>query len=248
MTRDTRVHMGMPITVEILPHGPLALLDRVFAYFEAVDKRFSPYRMDSEVTVFNQGRIAATDLSPEMREVLKIAERTKAETRGYFEIRRPDGDLDPSGIVKGWAIRDAARIIKSAGIRDYFVEAGGDVQTGGRNPDGEDWKIGIRNPFNEAEVIKVVTANSRGVATSGTYARGQHIYNPHRPGRPLDDIVSLTVIGPDVLEADRFATAAFAMGSEGIYFIEELPGFDGYAVDADGIATQTSGFGAYVAS
>jgi thiamine biosynthesis lipoprotein len=59
--------------------------------------------------------------------------------------------------------------------------------------------------------------------------------------------VSITVIGPDVLEADRFATAAFAMGKGGIAFIENLPGFEGYAIDAQGIATMTSGFGAYTA-
>ena len=99
-------------------------------------------------------------------------------------------------------------------------------------PDGEDWTIGIRNPFNEREIIKAVTPKGRGIATSGTYVRGQHIYDPHRPGRPIEDIVSLTVIGPDVLEADRFATAAFAMGKAGIHFIEEMPGLEGYVVDA----------------
>ncbi len=131
-------------------------------------------------------------------------------------------------------------------MRDFFVDAGGDIQTGGKNPDGEEWTIGIRNPFNEREIIKAVTPKGRGIATSGTYVRGQHIYDPRRPGRPIEDIVSLTVIGPDVLEADRFSTAAFAMGKDGIHFVEELPGFEGYVVDARGIATQTSGFKGFV--
>ena len=52
-------------------------------------------------------------------------------------------------------------------------------------------------------------------------------------------------MGPNVLEADRFATAAFAMGREGIHFIESLKGFEGYAIDAKGIATMTSGFEVY---
>ena len=77
--------------------------------------------------------------------------------------------------------------------------------------------------------------------------RGQHIYNPHAAGRPITDIVSLTVIGPDVLEADRFATAAFAMGRQGMAFIERMPGLEGYAVDGSGRAVLTSGFGAYCA-
>jgi thiamine biosynthesis lipoprotein len=58
--------------------------------------------------------------------------------------------------------------------------------------------------------------------------------------------MSLTIIGPDVLDADRFATAGFAMGKAGILFIEQLDGFEGYVVDANGRATWTSGFGAFV--
>jgi FAD:protein FMN transferase len=76
--------------------------------------------------------------------------------------------------------------------------------------------------------------------------RGEHIYNPHQPAEKLNSIVSLSVIGPDVLQADRFATAAFAMGESGIYFIEQRDGLEGYAVNAEGIATMTTGFGAYV--
>ena len=84
------------------------------------------------------------------------------------------------------------------------------------------------------------------MATSGTYIRGQHIYNPHNRVQTFDDIVSLTVIGPNIYEADRFATAAFAMGKSGIDFIESLPGFEGYIIDSNGIATMTSGFENYV--
>jgi FAD:protein FMN transferase len=244
--RDTRLLMGMPITVEMVGRAPERLLDEVFAYFAAVDARFSVFKPDSEISALNQGRIAASDASPEMQAVLALADRTKRETSGYFEIRRSDGLLDPCGIVKGWAIRNAADLIRRSGVRDFFVDAGGDIQTGGKSPDGKDWTIGIRNPFNEREIIKAVTPRGRGIATSGTYVRGQHIYDPRQPGRPIEDIVSLTIIGPDVLEADRFSTAAFAMGKAGIHFIEELPGFEGYMVDAHGVATQTSGFKTFV--
>ena len=94
--------------------------------------------------------------------------------------------------------------------------------------------------------MKVLAVTDKGIATSGTAIRGQHIYDPHHPDTPLQDIVSLTVIGPNVYEADRFATAAFAMGKRGIYFIERLPGFEGYMIDASARATFTSGFERYV--
>jgi len=240
--RETRILMGMPITVDI-GGARAALVDSVFDYFEQIDRRFSTYRTDSEISAINRGDVPVKDWSGEMMEVLALAERTRNETGGYFDIRKADGSLDPSGIVKGWAIRNAADIVRKAGTGDFFIEAGGDIQSFGRNASGGDWSVGIRNPFKTDEIIKVVYPRGRGVATSGTYARGQHIYNPHEPSDAMSDIVSLTVVGSDVLEADRFATAAFAMGRDGILFIEQTPGLEGYLVDINGRATPTSGFG-----
>lgn len=235
--------MGMPVTVDV---GGAAgsLVDSVFGYFEQIDRRFSTYRSDSEISAINRGDVPVKDWSGEMTEVLALAERTRSETNGYFDIRRLDGSLDPSGIVKGWAVRNAAEIIRGAGIGDFFIEAGGDIQSSGRNASGADWSVGVRNPFKADEIVKIIYPRGRGVATSGTYARGQHIYNPHGFDDPISEIVSLTVVGSDVLESDRFATAAFAMGRDGILFIEQTSGLEGYLVDANGRATPTSGFGA----
>jgi thiamine biosynthesis lipoprotein len=236
--------MGMPITVEVIGAGDDDVTERVFDYLAAVDRRFSTYRADSEISAINRAERDLADCSSEMREVLSLAEATRRDTDGYFDIRRPDGTLDPSGIVKGWAIRNAAAIIAASGARDFYVEAGGDIQSRGMNAAGKPWSVGIRNPFKQDGFIKVVYPRGRGIATSGTYARGQHIYDPHRPQCPIEEIVSLTVIGPDVLEADRFATAAFAMGRAGIHFIEATPGLEGYLVDRNGRATLTSGLDA----
>ncbi|MCB1496775.1 MAG: FAD:protein FMN transferase [Bauldia sp.] len=245
--RETRLIMGMPVTIDVVDAPGTDCLDTAFAYFEATDRRFSTYRDVSEISAINQARLGEADYSDEMHEVLDLAERTRRETLGYFDIRRRDGTLDPSGIVKGWAIRNAARLVAAAGARDFFVDAGGDIQPSGRNAEGQEWRVGIRSPFDPAEIIKVVYPRGHGVATSGTYARGGHIYDPHDPGHEDVDIVGLTVIGPDILEADRFATAAFAMGRPGIGFIEERPELEGYMVDAGGRATFTSGFEDYCA-
>jgi len=116
----------------------------------------------------------------------------------------------------------------------------------GCNSDDEPWRVGIRNPFDSEEIVKVLSLTDRGVATSGTYVRGQHIYNPLADGQLITDILSLTVIGPDIYEADRFATAAFAMGRDGIHFIESLDDFEGYMIDKDKQATFTTGFKKWV--
>jgi thiamine biosynthesis lipoprotein len=244
--KETRIIMGMPIEIEIVDPGAGTALEAAFALLVSVDGRFSTYKEDSEISRFNRGEIARDALSPEMCEVFALAKKTNEETSGYFDMLRPDGLIDPSGIVKGWAILAVAKLIYTAGYEHYFVNAGGDIAMSGKNAVGEDWSVGIRDPFSINRIVKVIYPHEKGVATSGSYIRGDHIYNPHASEETLNDIVSITVIGPDVLEADRYATAAFAMGRRGIEFIERLPGFEGYMIDAKGVATMTSGFGAYL--
>jgi FAD:protein FMN transferase len=243
----TRFLMGMPVTVDA-PRATAPVIEAAFARFAGIEARFSPFLPESEVVRFNALRLAAGEPSAELCEVLALAERTRQETDGYFDIERPDGFLDPSGIVKGWAIREVARLIEAHGIVDYLVDAGGDIQCRGNAPDGEPWRIGIRNPFDAMEIVKIVAPRDRGIATSGISARGQHIYDPHEPGREISGVLSITVIGPDVLEADRFATAAFAMGEDGIGFIEAQPDLEGYLIGADRVAVQTTGFREFVVS
>lgn len=245
--RSTAMIMGMPITIEIVGAATDVPIEAAFSYFRSVDERFSPFKASSEVSAVNRGGITTERLSPEMREVLALAETTRWQTHGYFNVRQPDGRLDPSGLVKGWSIRNTAQLIAAQGYSDYLVEAGGDLQCCGRNAEGQPWRVGIRNPFDSRQSIKTLEPGDAGVATSGTSIRGQHIYDPHREA-DLSEIVSITVIAADVYDADRFATAAFAMGRDGIDFIEATDGLEAYAVDRHGIATMTSGFKDIVAT
>ena len=243
--------MGMPIVVEVLgvpEEAARRALRRVFDYFKSVDERFSTYKSGSEIMRLNRSEIGENERSGEMREIFELADRTRRESGGYFDIRRPDGILDPSGVVKGWAIRNAARILAEEDVEHFYIDAGGDIQTGGRNAADREWSVGIQSPFSAREIVKVLYPRGRGVATSGTYRRGRHIYNPNAAGRPAEGLVSLTVVGPDVCEADRFATSAFAMGKDGVAFIAALPGFEGYAIDEEGRAIMTAGFAAYTAA
>ena len=243
--KQTRIIMGMPVTLEALDPGvTVNTFDAVFAYFEYVDRKFSTYKPDSEISLINRQEITLAQSSEDMQAIFSLAEQTRLETGGYFDISRK-GLYDPSGIVKGWAIFTASEMLRQAGFKNYYVDAGGDIQVSGKNAQGQDWRVGIQNPFNPKEIVKVLSVQDCGVATSGNYVRGQHIYNPTNIEQPFTGIVSLTVIGPDIYEADRFATAAFAMGPAGIGFIERLTGFEGYLIDQNGLATFTSGFERY---
>jgi thiamine biosynthesis lipoprotein len=232
----------MPITIGIVGDVNGSIAASAFQYFQDVDVRFSPYKSDSELSAMNRGEISPQAISLPMQEIRSLALLTQHETMGYFDIRRPDGRVDPSGLVKGWAIRNAARLIETAGFRNYCVEAGGDLQCRGYNEQGQRWRVGIRNPSEATQIVKVLAPGDCGVATSGACVRGRHIYDPHTAGPATDAAASITVVGPDIYEADRFATAAFAMGPDGIAFIESMPGLEGYAIDREGVATMTSGF------
>lgn len=249
----------MPVTVHInvREERPLVSIDeafeKVFDYFTYVDNKFSTYKDDSEISSINKSPLVKFGISPallknasvDMKEIFTLAEQTKKETNGYFDIINRKGIIDPSGIVKGWAIYNASKIIADLGFNNYFVDAGGDIQAHGKNELGETWKVGIENPFDQGKFVKVVYLDDCGMATSGTYIRGQHIYNPKDKEKNITEIVSLSIIGPNVYEADRFATACFAMGKAGIDFVEKQKGLEGYIIDCNGTATMTSGFEKY---
>jgi len=244
--RHTQLIMGMPITVEVADSSvkPSAL-EAVFDYFRAVDERFSTYKPTSEISKVNQG-LTPAQWSADMRQVLALCEETRQATSGFFNISR-NNQRDPSGLVKGWAIARAADLLHERGLHNFYIDAGGDIQLSGHNAQGRPWRVGIRNPQDRQQIVKVLALTECGVATSGTAIRGQHIYNPHDPGQTSTDWYSLTVIGPNIYHADRFATAAFAMGQPGMAFIENLDGFEAYAIDYNQQATYTTNFARYIA-
>src|SRR5689334_2403635 len=127
--KQTRILMGMPISVEIADSDgspasaadPNADIEAVFSYFSYVDDKFSTYKDTSEISLLNHKRLKFYRASPDMKLIFALAEQTKEETNGYFDISR-DGYYDPSGIVKGWAIYNAAAMLRSKGYQNFTVD------------------------------------------------------------------------------------------------------------------------------
>lgn len=238
------VSMEMPVVIQVTDSQVTNEdINEVFSLFHYLDKTFSTFKKDSEISRINRGELKEAQFSEEMRKILSLCEKTKQETNGYFDIHI-NGKLDPSGVVKGYAILQGATLLQKKGFKNIYVEIAGDIQVFGEDKNNKGWKIGIQNPFKTDEIIKVVLLKDKGIATSGNYQRGDHILNPI--GKKMaDEIASISVIGPNVYEADRFATAAFAMGEKGIEFINSLKGFEGYMIRKDKKAIFTEGFGKY---
>lgn len=234
--------MGMPITVEIVDQGvDKKIFKQVFDYFSWVDETFSPFKKDSEVSRINS-KDPKYKMTAHMQEVIDLAKKTTRETDGYFRVNF-NGKFDPSGLVKGWSIQNASRIIADAGYKNFFVNAGGDIQTSGKNSSGEKWKVGIRNPFKPNSIVKIVELkDGYAIATSGNYFRGNHIYSPLKPTKKGAKLVSLSIIGSNIHDADRFATAAFAMGEKSLEFVQKLTNLEAFAIFSDQKAYATKGF------
>ncbi len=106
--KQCRLLMGMPITVEILDDEvTVETFDEVFSFFQHVDETFSTYRDSSEISRINRGELAVRDSSMEVRSILALSEQSRHETQGFFDVQR-NGQIDPSGVVKGWAVQQAA--------------------------------------------------------------------------------------------------------------------------------------------
>jgi thiamine biosynthesis lipoprotein len=235
--------MGMPVTLHVVDAGAgEAALDEVFEDFALLDRVFSPFLPDSAVSRINRGELEPEGAGDLVRQALHLCRLYEGATEGYFSAWI-GGRLDPSGLVKGWAIDRGASILESHGYQNYFVDAGGDVQTRGLSERGEPWRVGIRHPVQKDRVVRVVLASGLAVATSGTYEKGDHIVDPHT-GRVVKDLLSFTVAGPDIVQADVYATAAFAMGREGLAFIDGIEGYEAYAIDCDSTGRWTAGFDA----
>lgn len=246
-----RVESIMGTTVSVAVQPPLvsnAILDGFFDQLRDVDARFSTYRDDSEVSRLARGELAEVDASPDLRHVLAACDHLALVTEGAFDMRRhrPDGHPDPSGFVKGWAIEEAAWLLDSAGARNYWINAGGDIVARGEAAPGQPWRVGIRHPDQADRLAAVLAISDRAVATSGSYERGNHIRDPRSGGGAVAGLRSVTVIGPALAFTDAYATALFVMGMDGLRWLRSHPDYAAYAITADDRAVWTPGMERYL--
>lgn len=238
--------MGMPIEIDMRDDEvDPAALDHAFDWFRWVDATFSTYKSDSVITRLNRGELEFDDLEGPVRAVLERCEALRVETDGYFDmhVRLLSGVIDPSGFVKGWSVDRAGATLEAMGARNFCVNAGGDIRVRGGASPAEMWRIGIRHPILLDQIAAVVEATNLAIATSGTYARGNHIIDPHT-GFPPTGVLSVTVVGPDLGTADAFATAAFARGEDGPAWTANLVplGYESMTILADETVFLTPGF------
>ncbi|MFB9105487.1 FAD:protein FMN transferase [Algibacter miyuki] len=145
-------------------------------------------------------------------------------------------------IGKGYAADKAKALLIEKGVVSGIINASGDMNTWGKQPDGTAWKVAITNPMNKNKVFALLPITNGAVVTSGNYEkyvnfkgkRYTHIIDP-RTGYPSSGIISVTVFAPKAELADALATSVFVMGKEaGLDRINQLPKIECIIIDDKG--------------
>jgi thiamine biosynthesis lipoprotein len=146
------------------------------------------------------------------------------------------------GIGKGYAADKTKQLLISKGVVAGIINASGDMNTWGKQPDGTDWMVAITNPMNKNNAFALLPLKQGAVVTSGDYekfvefngVRYAHIINP-KTGYPATGIISVTVFAPSAELADALATTIFVMGKEvGLDRINQLPNIECILIDDKG--------------
>ncbi|MBC9725577.1 FAD:protein FMN transferase [Streptomyces sp. TRM68367] len=236
--RHAEEAMGTVFSVDVRggePGAVRAALDQAIAGLHRVDEVFSTYRDDSQISRLARGELTVEECDAEVAEVLELAAEAERVSDGWFSTTY-EGRLDPTGIVKGWAVERAARLLAASGATGVSVNGGGDVQLLGTPGPGRPWRVGVCDPLRPGGLAAVVSAagtDELAVATSGTAERGAHIVDPRTGRSAVTDLVAVTVVAPRLTWADCWATAAFAMGArEGLAWLESLPDVEALLITA----------------
>lgn len=145
-------------------------------------------------------------------------------------------------IGKGYAADKAKKLLKEKGLVSGIINASGDMNTWGKQPNGHDWKVAITNPMNKNKAFALLPVHDGAVVTSGNYEkfvklkgkRYTHIIDP-RTGYPSSGIISVTVFAPKAELADALATSIFVMGKDaGLHRINQLPQIECIIIDDKG--------------
>lgn len=237
--------MGTIVTLDIrdrdLPRPILdAALDAAVKELHHADRVFSTYDQDSDISRLRTGRITLDHCAPDVREVLGLCELAKQHTDGWFDPWAMPGGVDPTGLVKGWAARQALRALSAHGVRHAMVNAAGDLAVIG-NASGvhghTGWRIAVANPTDPRQPLEVLEVTGLGVATSAAYERGPLSMDPHNQ-KVVQRLASATVTAPDLAMADAYATAAVAHGPAALEWLSRLTGVGALLVTLHGSVLQ----------
>jgi len=191
-------------------------------------------------------------------------EPSEAELRAALELVDPEGirlsksgvSLNKSGmgitldgIAKGYVVDAIAHVLEKFKVRNYLINAGGDIRTAGTKEKKQPWSIAVQDPDKQGCFPDTIQLKDGAVATSGSYEvyfdrdRIFHHIVSSTSGRSPNTSTSVSVVAPSAMAADALATSVFVMGScRGVELIESLPGCECLLIDREGSQLKSTGW------
>lgn len=233
--------MGMPVSVHVRSRGARpadgveAAVRACFDELHDIDRVFSPYRADSDLSRIGRHELTVADADARLAAVESACREAESETRGLF-CAYGSGGFDPTGFVKGWAVERAARSHLARLVDDDIavgINAGGDMQLFTASDAEWQWNVGVADPHRPGAALATIAIRNGAIATSGTAERGAHIIDP-RTGRPASGVASATVVSDGLTDADVWATAAVVAGFDDRSWVAHAGTRTGMVVADDG--------------
>lgn len=233
--------MGMPISIHVHSRaarpaaGTDAAVRACFDELHEIDRLFSPFRTDSDVSRVQRGELSIEDADPRVATVAEACRSAEEATGGLFSARWR-GVFDPTGYVKGWAVENSARRHLAPLVENDIaagINAGGDMQLFSAPDSDWRWNVGITDPRTPGTLLATLDVRDGAVATSGTGERGAHIIDP-RSGEAATGVLSATVVADSLASADVWATAAVVAGFDDRRWIADSLTRTGLVLAADG--------------
>jgi FAD:protein FMN transferase len=208
--------------------------------FHAVSKGAFDPTVRPLVDLFRES--TATPPSQDLSQVLDLVDARRVKLRRHaIRFDRAGMGMTLDGIAKGYVVDRMADVLAGAPLKDFLIDAGGDIRSAGRREDGRPWRVAVQDPAKEGAFPDLVGLTDGAVATSGSYEnyfhrdRSRHHIVNGRGGVSPSETLSVSVMAPTAMAADALATTVFVMGPRaGTALIDSLPGCACLVIDGLG--------------
>ncbi|MFH2137807.1 MAG: FAD:protein FMN transferase [Candidatus Omnitrophota bacterium] len=233
--------MGTTAKIMIVPDSAQAkeAINTAFSILKKYDQQMSYYAENSELTNINNTAFShPVRISEDLFDIIQKSLEYSRITEGAFDVtatslhreggygtilinteklevsfRDSQTKIDLGGIVAGFSIDKVVEYFQKIEIDNFLIDIGGDIYAKGRNASGDLWQVGIRDPFRKNQLIATRTVDDEAVTTSGNYVK-EHIMDPQSHNLVENNILSVTLVAKECIDADVFATAFFVMGQK----------------------------------
>jgi len=255
---DTQSSISILNNQGYINNPPAELIDiiELSVQYNSITKGAFEITVNPVLVLWSEGLWEETEDIQEQKvnEALKYVDSGMIEIKpGIISFKKDGMSATLGGVAKGYIVDKMLQYLKSRGIKNAIINAGGDIATMGKKPDGGKWVVSLENPDNNRQKLVTFALEDMAIATSGNYYRYfdpekkvSHIIDP-RTGYSSNLCISSTIVAENATVADILATAVFVLGpEEGMQLVESLDNTEALIIDNNRNIMKSSGIDMYI--